>query len=354
MAKNNCGCGSCGCGKEKTTTPGSVHAGYTRVDSVWRAEDIIGAVSARVGINRNNYRVSPGLYALGSPGKESEVFVTANYKYTFDILRHALSGLDAWILVLDTKGINVWCAAGKGSFGTIELMTMIKETNLENAVSHRRLILPQLGAPGVVGFEIKKYMGFEVVYGPVRAEDIKKFFENGMKADEEMRRVRFNALDRAQLTFVELGSAMKTALIAVLAVVIVSAVKNGINIEALMKAVPDTLGVLCAVFAGAVLTPLFLPWLPFRSFSLKGFFVGLICGGSFAAASGFAPLLGVGWMLMIAAVSSFLGMGFTGASTYTSFSGTIKEMTYGLPLQAVFALAGVSAYLIYRLTSGGY
>ena len=354
MAENKCGCGSCGCGKDKSAAPAGVEVNFTRVNSVWAAKDTLGAISARVGINRNNYRVTPGLYALGSPGKKAEVFVTANYKYTFDILRKALTGMDAWILVLDTKGINVWCAAGKGSFGTIELMTKIKETNLEDAVSHRRLILPQLGAPGVVGYEIKKYMGFDVVFGPVRAEDIKKFMEKGMKADEEMRRVRFDTLDRAQLTFVELGGALKGALIAVIVFAAISAAKNGINIEAGLKMIPDTIGVLCAVAAGAVVTPVLLPWLPFRSFSLKGLIAGLVCGGAFAAAAGLAPLLGAGWVLMIAAVSSFLAMGFTGASTYTSFSGTVKEMSYAIPLQAVLAIAGIAAYLTYRLGSGGY
>lgn len=355
MPEGKCGCSGCGCGpgagRNGAKAAGAVS--FTRVDSVLSIKDTIGAVLAQIGVNRKNYRIPPGLYALGSPEKESEVFVTANYKYTFDILRRSLSGINAWILVLDTKGAGVWCAAGKGSFGTIELMTKIKETNLEDAVSRRRLILPQLGASGVVGYEIKKYMGFEVIFGPVRAEDIKKFLENGMKADSEMRRARFNMLDRIRFVFAGIGGALKGGLIAVLVIAAFFAAKNGINIEALMKAVPDSIGVLCAVLAGAVVTPVLLPWLPFRSFYLKGLVAGLVCGGLFVLASGFAPLLGTGWVLIIAAVSSFLGMGFTGASTYTSFSGTVKEMAYGLPLQAAFALSGFAAYLAYRLGNGG-
>ena len=65
-----------------------------------------------------NYKVDPGLYAIGNPNERSPVLVTANYKMSFDNLREALPGRDAWILVLDTRGINVWCAAGKGTFGT--------------------------------------------------------------------------------------------------------------------------------------------------------------------------------------------------------------------------------------------
>ena len=73
-----------------------------------------------------DYRVEPGLYAVGSPTADSPVLVSANYKMSFDRLRSALPGVDAWILVLDTKGINVWCAAGKGTFGTDELVRRIE------------------------------------------------------------------------------------------------------------------------------------------------------------------------------------------------------------------------------------
>ena len=109
-------------------------------------KDFFGAVMVRWGINRDNYRVSPGLYAVGSPGSTSDVLVTANYKLTFDILRRNLSGLNGWILVLDTKGVNVWCAAGKGTFGTKELVNRIREVSLGKIVNHRRIIVPQLGS----------------------------------------------------------------------------------------------------------------------------------------------------------------------------------------------------------------
>ena len=85
---------------------------------------------------------------MGSPSPDSPVLVSANYKLSFDVLRRSLAGIDAWILVLDTKGINVWCAAGKGTFGTEELLRRIAAVRLGEVVSHRRLVLPQLGAPG--------------------------------------------------------------------------------------------------------------------------------------------------------------------------------------------------------------
>jgi hypothetical protein len=166
--------------------------------------DTLGAWKARWGINRMDYKINPGIYAAGNPGKDSPVLVTANYKLTFDALRKEVAGLDAWILVLDTKGINVWCAAGKGTFGTKELINRIGKTGLKDIVTHRTLILPQLGAPGVGAHEITKHTGFNVIYGTVRAKDIKEFINNGMKATDEMRIVKFNIYDRLVLAPMEL------------------------------------------------------------------------------------------------------------------------------------------------------
>jgi len=104
--------------------------------------DILGTWKARWGIGRMNFIVEPGLYSLGKPDKNSPVLVSANYKMSFDKLRKELKGIDAWILVLDTKGINVWCAAGKGTFGTQELLNRIAIVQLEKVVSHRTVIFP--------------------------------------------------------------------------------------------------------------------------------------------------------------------------------------------------------------------
>ena len=90
------------------------------------------------------HRVEPGLYSLGNPMPESPVFVTANYTFSFDALRSSLKGIDGYILVLDTQGVNVWCAAGKGTFGTDELVFRITATRLHEVVKHRVVILPQL------------------------------------------------------------------------------------------------------------------------------------------------------------------------------------------------------------------
>ncbi len=172
-----------------------------------------GTIKARWGVGRLDYMIDPGLYALGNPDKNSPVLVTANYKMSFDYLRRELSGRNVWILVLDTKGINVWCAAGKGTFGTEELIKRIASSGLKEIVSHRQLILPQLGAPGVAAHTVKKISGFKVYYGPIRAEDLPAYLDSGRKTSPAMRIITFPLKDRAVLIPIEFVAAVKPFLI---------------------------------------------------------------------------------------------------------------------------------------------
>jgi len=145
------------------TTIGSV----PRVRSRWGLSDRFGTILTRLGVGRHDYRIAPGLYAVGDPNEASPVVVTANFKLTFDTVRRDLEGRDLWLLVLDTHGINVWCAAGKGTFSTQEVISRVNSSGLGNLVRHRKLILPQLSATGVSGREVKKGCYFEVVWGPI-------------------------------------------------------------------------------------------------------------------------------------------------------------------------------------------
>jgi CO dehydrogenase/acetyl-CoA synthase delta subunit len=316
-------------------------------------KDFLGAVMVRWGINRNNYRVSPGLYAVGTPDQHSDVFVTANYKLSFDALRKNLSGLNGWMLVLDTKGVNVWCAAGKGTFGTKELVNKIKLVSLKQIVNHKRLILPQLGATGVAAHKVKEETGFNVHYGPVRASDIKKFISEGYRADKEMRRVTFGFKDRIKLIPNDFIYGKFYLLGAMTVLFLISGLTgNGISYKNFSgEGGPAILKVFLAYFAGIVITPMLLPFIPARHFSLKGFYTGtlvfLILFFLKSAGSNIIEILS--WFLIIAAVSSFLAMNFTGSSTYTSLSGVKKEMKISVPLQIAFALIGIILQVVGKL-----
>ncbi len=327
-----------------------------RVPAGLNRADIIGRWKARWGIGRMSYMVAPGLYAVGNPSEKSEVLVTANYKMSFDLLRSKLTGRDFWILVLDTRGINVWCAAGKGTFGTEELVARIAITRLSDIVSHRRLILPQLGAPGVSAHEIKDRTGFRVTYGPIRAGDLLRFIDNGMKADDEMRRVRFSFIDRIILIPVELVMSLKYFLGTVALLFVLSGVGPDIfSIGRVIDAGPTTaLLASSGYLAGVALVPALLPWLPGRSFALKGVMAGLLAALIIGVLMwyDFGWTLGkletLGWLLLIPAVASFIGMNFTGSSTYTSLSGVRKEMRAAVPIQVAGFLVGFGFWIASR------
>lgn len=304
-----------------------------------------------------HYEIDPGLYALGRPEESSPVLVTANYKMSFDRLRAALPGRDAWILVLDTKGVNVWCAAGKGSFGTAELVSRIKSTEVFKLVAHRRLILPQLAAPGVSAHLVSRRSSFKVAYGPIRAEDLPAFLDAGMKATPEMRRKTFPLSERAALIPVELVAALKAALFTLPVILLLSCFGGtaGLRTNLSHFGVFSVVAVLSAILAGAVLTPLALPWLPGRAFSFKGLITGVLMFLVLAAfrsfsSTGAGGMLELGaWALLVPAFSAYLAMNFTGASTYTSLSGVKKEMRRAVPLQIGACAAGVILLIASRL-----
>jgi len=292
-----------------------------------------------------HYTVDPGLYALGKPDQQSPVLVTTNFKMSFDRLRETLSGRNVWILVLDTRGINVWCAAGKGTFGTTELVSRIESSGLAQVVSHRELILPQLSGPGIAAHEVKKLSGFKVTYGPIRSRDLPNFLDNGHKANPKMRLKTFTTWERIILIPMELVAALKVGLIIMAVLFLLSLLGGQGWTNALNHGLFSIIAILTAILAGAVLTPLLLPWLPGHAFSLKGASIGLLTAIILLAFRWGNRFEGLGWLILIPAVSAFLAMNFTGASTYTSLSGVKKEMRWALPLEIIGAVIGFGLWI---------
>jgi hypothetical protein len=327
------------------TAGGPIPSIKTDLDRV----DRVANFAVRWGKNRNNYKVAPGLYCVGTPDRDAAVLVTANYKLTFDVLRKELGSIDAWILVLDTRGINVWCSAGKGLFSTDEVVRRVKLTGLEKVVGHRRLILPQLAATGVSAYQLKKASGFEVVWGPIRAKDIQQFLHNGLKTNPSMRRVTFTLPERLALVPVELSHLLKPTLFVLLGIFLISGIGAqtfSLN-AAWSRGLMATAAYAAGILAGALAVPAFLPWIPGRSFALKGAITGVICGGGIMAAF-WATLQFWGELALVLAamaISSYLAMNFTGSTPFTSPSGVEKEMRKAIPLQCLSFLIAVGAWI---------
>ena len=329
-----------------------------RVTTDLRLNDHVGSWKMRWALGRMIYRVEPGLYAVGSPTADSPVLVSANYKMSFDRLRSQLGGVNAWILVLDTQGINVWCAAGKGTFGTDELVRRIEAVRLGDVVAHRTLVVPQLAAPGVAAHEVKQRSGFRVVYGPVRAEDLPTFLTGHMTARPEMRQVQFPLRDRLVLVPVEVVLSFRWAWKVIAAFFLLAGLgPNGYSLGRAVSVGSLSAALLVATYCGSiVLTAGLLPWLPGRAFALKGFWIGLAFSGGVLGLQWHSPgalggSIGVaGWCLILPAIASFMAMNFTGATTFTSLSGVRREMRFAVPIQVTSAVLGLVLWLAGRFT----
>jgi hypothetical protein len=319
-----------------------------RVSSQFDWFDRGGAVRARVGLLRDSYRISPGLYCLGHPGPEAPVLVTANYKLTFDFLRRDLAAQDVWILVLDTRGINVWCAAAHKTFGTAALLQGIQASALTRVVTHRQLIVPQLGASGVDALALRKSSGFEVIWGPVRSGDLPEFLANSCEAKPAMRKVTFTIGERLVLVPVEMAMAIKPSLVILAVMLVLSGLGPGFfgAAQAWSRWLFFVPAYAVGLVTGAVLVPVLLPWLPFRAFYLKGLLVALpiaVAVTSWFGSPGWPEA--VAQVLVCLTVSSYTAMNFTGATPYASPSGVEKEMGRAIPLQIVLALTALLFWL---------
>ena len=316
-----------------------------RIGTKLSAADHAMSVMARFGIGRDSYGIAPGIYCTGIPDADSPVLVTANYKLTFDALRMELSSVDAWILVLDTRGINVWCAAGKSLFSTGEVIKRVKVSGLDKIVSHRELILPQLSATGVSAIDVKKGCSFRVIWGPIRANDIKRFLNAGKKADESMRRVTFTISERLVLIPVELSFLVKPTAFILLGFFLLSGIGTEIFSvkDAWSRGIMAALAYAAGIFSGAVLVPAILKWIPGKAFSVKGAVTGILTAilVIMMLQDNANPWELAALFLCTTAVSSYLGMNFTGSTPYTSPSGVEKEMRKAMPVQALAGFASI-------------
>ena len=285
-----------------------------------------------------NYIVPSGLYAIGAPTSRSPVIVTANYKMTYDIVRRALAGCSVWLLVLETYGINVWCAAGKGTFGTQELIRAVTSSELASVVSHRHLILPILGAPGVAAHDVSRRCGFEISYAAVDAEDLPEFLRNGNVTTAAMREPTFSLVDRTVLIPVEIVLEFKS-----LSALSALALLFGLAAGGASAALAALFAVLGAAVSGLALTPLLLPWRPGRSFAVKGAAAGALWTLVFLvlAGGGGSAWTAASALLILPAISAYYALNFTGCTPYTSRSGVKKEIRLGLPLMGSALALGI-------------
>ncbi|MFX1456664.1 MAG: HgcAB-like fusion protein [Promethearchaeota archaeon] len=145
------------------------------------------------------FSTEPDLKKIGNPNKDSPVFLTCNFNITVKRVIKALKGIDCYLLIAPSKGINVWCGACGDDFNTDSVISIIKTSGISELVSHRILILPQLSAPGIDPTIIKKELGWNVKFGPVYAKDIQNYVKYEFNKTEQMREVKFTIPKRIEM-----------------------------------------------------------------------------------------------------------------------------------------------------------
>ncbi len=116
--------------------------------------------------------VVPGLRKIGTPGRDSPVVVTGNFHLTVRRVEKTLANRNCYLLVAQSKGINVWCASAGGEMNTHSVVTALKTSDIASRVDHRVLILPQLSAPGIDTKLLQKVRG--TIFYLLRAAGLKR------------------------------------------------------------------------------------------------------------------------------------------------------------------------------------
>ena len=139
-----------------------------------------------------------GLIKIGHPDENSPVLLTCNFHLTVLRVKMALRGSDVYLLVANSKGINVWCASTGGLLTNHSVTSVLKTSGIEKLVSHRKVILPQLAATGVERKAISAMTGWRIIWGPVYAKDLPAFLAKKRKTPD-MRQVGFPLGQRIEM-----------------------------------------------------------------------------------------------------------------------------------------------------------
>jgi hypothetical protein len=206
---------------------------------------------------------------------------------------------------------------------------------------------------------VRKITGFRVYYGPVRAADIREYVAQKYTATKEMRTVKFTMFDRLILTPIELNPLIKAFLkYAIIFLIIFGLQPSGIIFkDALQYGLPILILMISAIFSGAFLTPLMLPYIPFRSFAIKGWIVGMVVISLVVQFGGFQnpndAILTSFSYLLFPTLSSYFGLNFTGATTFTNLSGVKKELKIGMRIIKVAMILSLILLIIYKIKQWG-
>ncbi|MFC1954703.1 hypothetical protein ACFLVZ_02640 [Chloroflexota bacterium] len=119
--------------------------------------------------------VAPDLLYMNEPDSNSLVLASGNNQYTIEVLATiwAQGITPAYFLIVDCLGSTVDMAVVYGAFTPERLVQAIKESNLEEKVERRNMIIPGSASSLVSDFE--RATGWDIELGPVCAAELPLF-----------------------------------------------------------------------------------------------------------------------------------------------------------------------------------
>jgi hypothetical protein len=230
---------------------------------------------------------------------------------TFKQVVKALRGRDCWLMVQDTEGWNVWCAADAHIFSAEKAAALMRAYDVNSLLKSKTVVVPRLGgriarrlseltAPSTVS-EAASGQGWRVIKGPIEARDLPAFIEGGLVTTRPMRSLRrYYSLPQ------RLRVGVLTALVAVLCALPFLFI--------LREFLPFFLAFgLISSFGLAI----FHYWIPGRTGVVKELllgalvFIGLLC---WIVVQGQPLTLRLGWVMLALLIYSFV-LGFMYQST---------------------------------------
>lgn len=126
-------------------------------------------------------QMTPGVYRVGSPGKDAPVLMTVNFSLTFFTLEGYLEAtrIPCFMLIVDTEGLSVLTSVAAGKLNETLVRDSMKKFGVENEVSHKTLIIPGYAAP--LSGRIEEATGWKVMVGPRDAAEIGEYLHTEWK-----------------------------------------------------------------------------------------------------------------------------------------------------------------------------
>lgn len=246
------------------------------MDLIKDIREIISIFIAGIAFPGFNLHIKPGLYPIGSPNEEDPILVTSNYYVTYKRVITSLKAqsIKAWILVVDTKGVNVWCSAAGGIFTAEKIISQIEATNLSEFISHKNLILPQLSAAGIDHLILQK-AGWDTKFGPIDINDLGEYLLNQYQKTPKMSQIEFPLQKRIENT---ISHNCFISLILLPLILLIDILAHPI---AFLRPwadwlLPNILFLLLYIWIFGLLFGIIYPILPFKSGFLKGIIISII------------------------------------------------------------------------------